>query len=107
MEDLTNNSLPLTWTSDFFWNRNFALRWDLTKNLHANFASQTNAEVEQPYTPVNKDLYPDAYSAWKDSVWHSIRHFGAPLTYQQNFDMSWTLPLDKFGAELDFADASL
>ncbi len=98
MEDLTNNSLPLTWTSDFFWNRNFALRWDLTKNLHANFASQTNAEVEQPYTPVNKDLYPDAYSAWKDSVWHSIRHFGAPLTYQQNFDMSWTLPLDKIPA---------
>lgn len=98
MEDLSNNSLPLTWTSDFFWNRNFSIRWDLTKNLHANFSSQTNAEIEQPYTPVNKDLYPDEYSAWKDSVWHSIRHFGAPLTYQQNFDASWSLPLDKIPA---------
>ena len=95
MENLDNKSLPLSWSSDFLWNRTFQLRWDLTKNFHANFSSGTNAEIEQPYTAVNKDLYPDRYTAWKDSVWQSIKHLGRPLTYQQNFDFSWKLPLNK------------
>ena len=95
MENLENNSLPLTWSSDFLWNRTFQLRWDLTKNLHASFSSGTNAEIEQPYTAVNKDLYPDRYSAWKDSVWNSIKEMGRPLTYQQTFDASWKLPINK------------
>lgn len=95
MENMDNNSLPLTWSSDFLWNRSFQLRWDFTKNLHANFSSGTNAEIEQPYTAVNKDLYPDRYAAWKDSVWHSIKHLGRPLTYQQNFDASWKIPINK------------
>lgn len=95
IENLNNTSLPLSWSSDFLWNRSFQLRWDLTKNIHANFSSGTNAEVEQPYTAVNKDLYPDRYTAWKDSVWQSIKHLGRPLSYQQNFDFSWRLPLNK------------
>ena len=95
MENMDNNSLPLTWSSDFLWNRSFQLRWDFTKSLHANFSSGTNAEIEQPYTAVNKDLYPDRYAAWKDSVWHSIKHLGRPLTYQQNFDASWKIPINK------------
>lgn len=104
MENLDNKSLPLSWSSDFLWNRTFQLRWDLTKNIHANFSSGTNAEIEQPYTAVNKDLYPDRYTAWKDSVWQSIKHLGRPLTYQQNFDFSWKLPLNKlplFGRNLN------
>jgi len=95
MENLDNQSLPLTWSSDFLWNRSFTLRWDITKNIHTNFSSGTNAEIEQPYTAINKDLYPDNYKAWKDSVWTSILHMGRPLSYQQNFDFSWRLPFDK------------
>lgn len=95
IENMDNHSLPLSWSSDFLWNRSFSLRWDLTKSIHMNFNSGTNAEIEQPYTAVNKDLYPDRYTAWKDSVWSSIRHLGTPLTYQQTFDASWQLPLNK------------
>ena len=95
MENLSGSNIPLTWSSDFLWNRSFALRWDLTKSLHMNFSSGTNAEIEQPYTAVNKDLYPDRYAAWKDSVWNSIKHMGTPLSYQQNFEASWQLPLNK------------
>ncbi len=98
IENLDNNSLPLAWSSDFFWNRSFSMRWDLTKNLHASFQSATNAEIEQPYTPVNKDLFPDAYTAWKDSVWRSIAHLGTPLTYQQSFETSLKLPINKIPA---------
>lgn len=95
MEDHSNNSLPLTWASDFLWNRSLSLRWDMTKNLHMSFNSATNAEIQQPYTAVNKDLYPDRYKVWKDSVWQSIKNMGRPLSYQQTFDFSWQIPLNR------------
>lgn len=94
MESTEGNMLPLTFSEQFLWNRSFSVRWDLTKNLHMNFTSATNAEIETPYTPVNKDLYPDRYSAWKDSVWTSIKDFGRPLDYNQTFTASYQLPLN-------------
>ena len=94
MESTEGNQLPLTFSEQFLWNRSFSIRWDLTKNLHMSFNSATNAEIEEPYTPVNKDLYPDQYSAWKDSVWTSIKDFGRPLDYNQTFDASYQLPLN-------------
>lgn len=89
-----DSKLPLIFSEQFLWNREFSINWDLTKNLHMNFQSATHAQIEEPYTPVNKDLYADQYHAWKDSVWTSIRHWGAPLDYSQNFQASYKVPLN-------------
>ena len=94
MESTENSQLPLSFSEQFLWNREFSMRWDLTKNLHMNFQSATHAQIEEPYTPVNKDLYADQYHAWKDSVWTSIKHWGAPLDYNQTFTASYQLPLN-------------
>lgn len=99
MENLDSpNAIPVRWTPTFLWNREFNLRWDLTKALHFTFQSGTHAEIEEPYTPVNKDLYADSYSAWKDSVIHSIKGFGTPLDYTQSVQASYKVPLDKIPA---------
>ena len=97
MDNLGGSKIPAQWSSTFLWNRDFTLRWDFTKNLHMNFQSGTHAEVEEPDSelPINKDLYPDRYTAWKDSVWHSISHLGTPLNYRQTFTASYQLPLNK------------
>ena len=95
LENTENPNLPLSFSEQFLWNRDFTLRWDLTKNLHMSFQSATHAEIEEPYTPVNKDLYPDRYTAWKDSVWHSIHNLGLPLDYQQSFQASYQTPINK------------
>ena len=89
-----DSKLPLTFSEQFLWNREFSINRDLPKNLHMNFQSATHAQIEEPYTPVNKDLYADQYHAWKDSVWTSIRHWGAPLDYSQNFQASYKVPLN-------------
>ena len=94
MESTENSQLPLTFNEQFLWNREFSIRWDFTKNLHMSFNSATHAEIEEPYTPVNKDLYPDQYAAWKDSVWTSIKHMGRPLDYNQSFTASYQAPLN-------------
>ena len=95
LESLENQNLPLTFNEQFLWNRDFSLRWDFTKNLRFNFQSATHSQIEEPYTPVNKDLYADRYSAWKDSVWQSIKNLGTPLDYQQQATASYQLPLNK------------
>ena len=100
LRDLENtyggeSTIPLSFSKDFLWNRDFALRWDLTKNLRMNFSSATNAEIEEPYGPVNKDLYPDEYEFWKDSVKMSIASLGRPVDYNQSFTASYKLPFDK------------
>ncbi len=95
MEDLGGAGLTPTFNSSFFWDRDFKLRWDFTKNLHMTFQSATHAEIEQPYGIINKDLYPDRYEAWKDSVWHSISNLGTPIDYHQTFTASYQLPLNK------------
>lgn len=100
MRDLENtyggeNEIPISTSKEFLWNREFALRWDLTKALKLNFTSATHARIEEPYGVVNKDLYPDEYAAWKDSIKHSLLSFGRPLDYQQTFNASYQVPLNK------------
>ncbi len=92
MESIGGQQLPLTFSQQFLWNREFAVRWDLTQRLHLDFQSATHAQIEEPYTPVNKDLYPEQYQAWKDSVWQSIHRFGEPLDYQQRFSATLQWP---------------
>jgi len=89
------SALPATFSQVWTWNRNFSLKWDIFKALHFSFQSGTKAEIEEPYTQVNKDLYPDRYEAWKDSVKMSLRHFGRPLDYHQNTQISYKVPFDK------------
>ena len=94
MESTEGTKLPLTYSSEYLWNRDFNIRWDLTKNMQFSFQSATHAEVEQAHTPVNKNLYPDEYQAWKDSVKTSLRNLGTPLDYNQSVTASYRLPLN-------------
>lgn len=97
--DLSNvtggNEIPLTFSQQFYWNRTFAIKWDPTTNLRMSLNTGTNAEIEEPYVPVNKKRYPNEYEIWKDSVKMSIRNLGRPLTYQQSFNATYSLPINK------------
>ena len=93
-----NTQLPVTFSEQFLWNRQFTLNWDIFKALKLQYTSTTHAEIEEPYTVINKALYPDAYEAWKDSVKHSLASFGRPLTYASTFSASYKVPLDKIPA---------
>ena len=97
--DLSNaynqTATPLNFSQQFYWNRRMTLKWDPTTNLRMNLNTGTNAEIEEPYMPVNKSRYPDEYSIWKDSVMQSVRDLGRPLSYQQSFTASYKLPINK------------
>lgn len=99
MENLSDPAdMPVSVAKDFLWNRDFSLRWDLTKSLRMNFTSATHAEIEEPYGVLNKTLEPDEYEAKKDTIRRSLLSFGRPIDYQQTFNASYKLPFDKIPA---------
>jgi len=106
MSDMSANSIPVSVSDDYFWNRSLNTQWDLTKNLNITFNSNTHARIETPYGPVNKKLYPDEYSQWKDSVWQSIRNLGTPMEYKQTFSANYTVPFRSIPA-LSFISATI
>lgn len=83
----------LSWSQNFYWDRDFSLSWDFTKNLKASIQTGTKAEIEEPYLQVNKKLNPGDYEIWKDSVMRSIKNFGTPLSYRQTAKVTYNVPL--------------
>ena len=100
------NDIPVTFSQNFYWDRAFSLNWAFTNNLNITFNSGTNARIEEPYVQVNKELNPDDYQLWKDSVKKSIADLGTPMKYDQQFMATWQLPLQLIPV-LDWTNASL
>ena len=96
----------LSYSKDFLWNRKFDFRLDLTKGLSFSFSSTTNARIDEPDGPVDSNLFPDQYKAWKDSIKKSLASLGRPLLYQQVFNASYTLPINKL-PYLDFINSKV
>lgn len=114
MRDLTNSTrrdttFPyLTFDKDFTWDRTSNIKFNLTKALKLSFSSAMNSTITEVIrtdsvfrnVPVNKGYLTDIgeqdwYDKWKDTVWHSIKHFGSPIAYQQHFDASYAVPINK------------
>lgn len=90
-----NNSL-FSFAKEFIWKRQSQIQYDLSKSLHFSFNSNTNSYIDEGlYTPVDKQMFPEEYELWKDTVMHSIRNLGRPIAYQQVFTANWTIPLSK------------
>ena len=99
VRDLTNTSkLDPSFRQDFTWSRNFDLKYDFSRSLKFTFSTATNSRIDEPYMVVNRELYPDEYQHWKDSVWSNILKFGRPLAYQQMFTADYNVPLNKIPA---------
>lgn len=90
-----NNAL-LSNSKNFVWIRKFDMKYDLSRALKFSFSSATNAQIEETkYSPVNKELFPDEYQNWKDTVLMSLAKGGIPMAYQQLFTGSYTVPINK------------
>jgi cell surface protein SprA len=102
----------MSWDKDWQWDRTSNIKWDLTRSLKFSFSSATNSEITELINvndengsrfvnvPLNKEYlndigYFDWYDKWKDTVWSSIKDFGEPVSYQQRFNVSYALPINK------------
>lgn len=88
-------SIPVTYSKRFTWLRQTSINWDVTKSVKMSFSSATNSRINEPDAPVNKQLYPEEYEAWKDTVVMQLWKLGTPVDYNQTFDISWNIPINK------------
>lgn len=88
-------TIPVSYTKTFTMMRQTNINWDLTKNIKLTFQSATNSRVDEPDVPVNRYLYPDEYERWRDTIWTQLWKLGTPVTYNQQFDASWNIPINK------------
>lgn len=72
----------------WYFNRQYALTWNLTKSILLNYNAQANAIIDEPYGDMNTQ-------AAKDSVWKNIRNFGRPKMFDQTAGFVYRLPLNK------------
>ncbi|MDR3651581.1 MAG: cell surface protein SprA [Paludibacter sp.] len=90
--DVASN-VDFTSSKNFMLNRQFDIKYDLTKAIKLSFQTAMNSNISEPnLTPEMGKQY---YEAWRDSVWSNIQKLGTPYTYQQNFKASWNLPVNK------------
>ena len=84
-----------TFKKDFFWNRYYDVKWDLTKSLKFDFSAGNIARIDEPQGGVDKDRYRDEYQQWKDSILVSLRNFGRTTHYYHALTASYTVPINK------------
>ena len=91
--DISDKLANLSFSKDFMFNRQFEIKYDLTRAMKFSLQAAMNANIDEPYfTP---EIGKEYYEAWRDTVWYNIRKLGTPYAYQQVFTASWNIPINK------------
>ena len=80
----------------FDWNRNYNIGYDLTKNLKASFQATNRAIFVEGNNRVDRKLDPLSYQEFRDTIRSQMATFGKTMDYNHSYNLSYTLPLDKF-----------
>ncbi|HYG19795.1 MAG TPA: cell surface protein SprA, partial [Ohtaekwangia sp.] len=73
----------------FTFNRQYNVRWNLSKNLSLEYSSRANAVIDEPEGELDT-------KEKRDSVINNLKRFGRMKNFDQNVTVNYTLPLDKF-----------
>ncbi len=84
-----------TYAKSFEWNRSYGVNWDLMRSLRLDFSANNMAVIDEPEGQTLSQLSGEARQMWKDTVWHSVRHFGRTTQYNHHLGANYTLPINK------------
>ena len=91
--------IPETYDKYFVMDRNYNLRWDLTKSFNLDFKAVNNSRVDEPFGRI--DTGPK-----KDTLRRNALKGGRNTLYNQSFDATYNLPTSLFPF-LDWTTANL
>lgn len=87
--------LPPFFNKNFTWSRIYNVRWDLSRSLKFDFNANNQSLIDEPRGIVNKEVDPEGYENWRDSVWTNIKNLGTPLNYQHAMNLTYNMPINK------------
>ena len=88
------NIVP-TLSKQWDWNRNYQLRYDLTKALTFDYSAQAQAYIYEPAGFVDKSVDPEKWQKYQDTIKNELRNLGSMSRFTQNVNASYTLPINK------------
>ena len=80
--------IPATFYKNFTWTRQYNMRWELTKSLSFDYAATNISRIDEPYGLINT-------TQKKDSLLDRIKKGGRNTNYNQSFNSSYNLPMQK------------
>lgn len=99
--------IPTSFDKDFWWNRDFSLKYNITKSLKFDFDTRNMARIDEPQGWImepggwtDKVLDWDSpagydYERQRDTVWQNILDLGRTTSYFHKFNFTWTVPVNK------------
>lgn len=84
-----------TFSKQWDWSRNYQVRYDLSKGLTFDYSAQAQAYVYEPAGYVDKSVDPETWQKNQDTIKNELKHLGSMSRFQQNFNASYTLPINK------------
>src|ERR1017187_7411539 len=81
--------IPETYDQIFTFNRNYILRWDLTRSLNMDYTALNNAVIDQPYGRLDT-------KAKRDTVLGNFFKGGRNTMFTQTFNLAYNVPVNKF-----------
>jgi len=83
-----NIIMDTSYVKSFNWMRNYALQWDITTSLKFTYSANATARLEEPQGLIDT-------KAKKDEIWNSFGRGGLMNMFDQRFDLSYQLPINK------------
>ena len=95
MREITNENAILepTFKKDFIWNRNYDVKYNITKALKFDFTALNKARIDEPYGIMDKK--DPLYEQKKDTLWQNFLKLGRNLNYTHRLDLSYNVPVNK------------
>lgn len=81
--------IPETYDKYFTFDRNYILRWDITKSFNIDYTATNNARIDEPYGRIDTRIK-------KDSVLRRLFSGGRNTLFSQTLVATYKVPLDKF-----------
>jgi len=81
-------SLDPFYYKDWLWNRDYDLRWNLTKSIALDYNAKNVSRIDEP------DGIIDTQNE-RDSIWNNVKSFGRNATFNQTANATYSLPFDK------------
>lgn len=78
-----------TYNKNWYFDRNYKVKWDLTKTLKLDYNATNNALIDEPDGRIDSQEK-------KDSVWSNIAQLGRNTMFTQNFIANYRIPINKF-----------
>jgi cell surface protein SprA len=78
-----------TFNKNWYFNRDYSVKWDLTKTLKLNYNSSNKAIIDEPFGRIDD-------KEKKDSVLTNLKNFGRNTLYSQNVSANYRIPINKF-----------